>query len=623
MKTMKRVVILIVVLTIFLVTVPPATATASLSGVQIYPKDYIWNVPVDTLPVDPMSDTYISSSRPSYFMFISTEFPINVVDNTQAKQYLTSIEHPEFSDDVPYPIPNNPEIEDSGGDHHLLIYDKDANIEYELYQPVKDGNGKWSAFAAAKFDLSDYALRADGWPSTDAAGFAVLPAVIRYEEVDAGEINHAMIVYMYTSGNSHTWPARANGNENDPSYPPMGQRFRLKASFDTSGYSPHAKTILEAWKKYGFMLGDNSKDPRAWLIPADNDPRWGDGQALYNEMMKVHGSDFEAVDVNSLMINKNSGQARITSIVTPTPTPTKTPTPTPTPTPVPGSPTAQFTANIVKGNVPLTVKFTDRSVSSGTTSYKWNINNDGTVDSTSQNPSFTYTAAGLYTVKLVVTNSSGSDSEIKTNYINVTTVPVTATAETGVYRPNAGFYLKMDNGNSWEPSTDLHLAWDNARGDLPIAADWNGDGITETGVYRPGAGFYLKMDNTGTWKPASDLHLAWDNAPGDLPIAGDWNGDGITETGVYRPGAGFYLKMDNTGTWKPASDLHLAWDNAPGDLPIAGDWNGDGVTETGVYRPGTGFYLKMDNTGTWKPTSDLYLVWDNVNGDIPCAGNFV
>ena len=112
MTAMKRVAILIVVLAVFLFTVPPVEATASLNGIQIYPEDYIWNVPVDTLPVHPMSDTYIKSSRPSYFMFISTEFPINVVDSTQAKQYLTSIEHPEFSDNIPYPIPDNPEIED-------------------------------------------------------------------------------------------------------------------------------------------------------------------------------------------------------------------------------------------------------------------------------------------------------------------------------------------------------------------------------------------------------------------------------------------------------------------------------------------------------------------------------
>ena len=96
-------------------------------------------------------------------------------------------------------------------------------------------------------------------------------------------------------------------------------------------------------------------------------------------------------------------------------------------------------------------------------------------------------------------------------------------------------------------------------------------------------------------------YLAWDNAAGDLPIAGDWNGDGLTDTGVYRPGVGFYLKMDNSSTWNPSTDVYLAWDNAAGDLPIAGDWNADGLTDTGVYRPGVGFYLKMDNSSTWNP----------------------
>ena len=99
----------------------------------------------------------------------------------------------------------------------------------------------------------------------------------------------------------------------------------------------------------------------------------------------------------------------------------------------------------------------------------------------------------------------------------------------------SGFYLKMDNGSTWNPSTDRYLRWDNAANDLPIAGDWNADGRTETGVYRPGAGFYLKMDNGSTWNPSTDLYLAWDNAANDLPIAGDWNADGRTETGVYRP----------------------------------------------------------------------------------------
>jgi hypothetical protein len=96
------------------------------------------------------------------------------------------------------------------------------------------------------------------------------------------------------------------------------------------------------------------------------------------------------------------------------------------------------------------------------------------------------------------------------------------------------------------------------------------DGRAETGVYRPGVGFYLKMDNGSTWNPSTDLFQAWDTAAVDRPIAGDWNMDGRAETGVYRPGVGFYLKMDNGSTWNPSTDLFLAWDNANGDLPVAG-----------------------------------------------------
>ena len=217
------------------------------------------------------------------------------------------------------------------------------------------------------------------------------------------------------------------------------------------------------------------------------------------------------------------------------------------------------------------MQFTDQSVSAGTTSYKWNINNDGVVDYTTPSPSHTYRSAGVYTVNLTITNSSGSDSEVKTNYITVTAAPgVNATATTGGYRPGVGFYLKMDNGSTWNPSTDKYLVWDNAAGDLPIAGDWNADGRSDTEVYRPGVGFYLKMDNGNTWNPSTDKYLAWDKAALDLPIAGDWNADGRSDTEVYRPGVGFFLKMDNGNTWNPSTDKYLAWDKAALDLPIAG-----------------------------------------------------
>jgi hypothetical protein len=80
----------------------------------------------------------------------------------------------------------------------------------------------------------------------------------------------------------------------------------------------------------------------------------------------------------------------------------------------------------------------------------------------------------------------------------------------------------MDNGSSWNPSTDRYLAWDNAAGDLPIAGDWNADGRAEAGVYRPGIGFYLKMDTSNSWNPSTDRYLPRNNANLDHPIAGNF-----------------------------------------------------------------------------------------------------
>ena len=335
MKAMKRVIVSLLVLTIFFSVIPVAQAAAQqgpFSGIQSYPPDHIWNVPIDTLPVHPMSATYIATSNTACSggceLFVGRGTPLNVVDSTQRKQKLTSISSLWRSDDIFYPIPNSVDIMDTPTESSMFIIDRDAGKDYEMYNPVRAPDGTWSAQVAVMFDFSNYTLRPDNRPSVSASGLPGVPGMIRYEEVEAGSINHAMLVHMYTSGKAHVWPARANGVQNNAAYPPLGQRFRLKASFDTSGYSPHEKTILEAWKKYGFMLSDQNYDTQAWYVVAAADPRWDiDGSSFKN----VHGYDFEAVDVSSLMIDENSGKARVSPGVSPTPTPTPTKTPTPEP----------------------------------------------------------------------------------------------------------------------------------------------------------------------------------------------------------------------------------------------------------------------------------------------------
>jgi hypothetical protein len=303
---------------------------SSLQGIQIFPKDHIWNVPIDTLPVDPKSPVYIKGIGSSTHLradFGEQGLPYNVVDNTQAK-HTVIFTHPEISDQVPYPIPDNPFMElegapenctDTGEDCHVLIVNRDTNYLYELFLVKKYPNATWTAFSGAVHNLSSYTLRPEGWGAADAAGLPILPGLVKYEEVNTGVINHAIRFALVNTNASHIWPAIASSSDLDTgSFPPMGQRFRLKSSFDTSGYPYQSRVILEALKKYGMILADNGMSDIA--ISGTPDTRW-DEVDLYT-LRSVKASDFEAVNVSSLMINEDSGQARIILSV-PSPAPTE------------------------------------------------------------------------------------------------------------------------------------------------------------------------------------------------------------------------------------------------------------------------------------------------------------
>ncbi len=73
------------------------------------------------------------------------------------------------------------------------------------------------------------------------------------------------------------------------------------------------------------------------------------------------------------------------------------------------------------GHAPLTVRFTDQSTGIAPLTFAWDFNNDGISDSTQQNPSFTYSTAGTYTVRHTITNTAGSNVTVKTGYITVST----------------------------------------------------------------------------------------------------------------------------------------------------------------------------------------------------------
>ncbi|HEX6385233.1 MAG TPA: hypothetical protein VF177_11230 [Anaerolineae bacterium] len=291
---------------------------------DLFPADNIWNVPVDMMPVEANSEDYVNTIGAEAGLHADfgsgvwppeSNSPIGIpyveVPGSQPKVPIDfSDGYPEESDPGPYPVPPDAPIEggpDSSGDRHVLVVDRDECILYELYRAFPQGDDSWKADSGAVFDLNSHGLRPAGWTSADAAGLPILPGLVRYEEVASGEIGHAIRFTAPETRRAYVWPARHfASNLTGSEYPPMGQRFRLRADFDTSGYSHDARVILEALKKYGMILADNGS---AWYISGAPDERW-DNDVLH-ELDDVMGSDFEAVDVSSLMVDPDSGQTRL------------------------------------------------------------------------------------------------------------------------------------------------------------------------------------------------------------------------------------------------------------------------------------------------------------------------
>ncbi len=292
-----------------------------VAGCQILPMDNIWNTPIDTLPLDPSSSTYVNTigaGMPVHPDFGSGIYPpvtggpigipyIDVPGNQPG--VAVSFTYASESDPGPYPIPPNPPIEggpNASGDRHILVIDRDNCILYELFDAHLQNDGSWHAGSGAIFDLNSNALRPNGWTSADAAGLPILPGLVRYNEVAAGEIRHALRFTAPQTRKAHIWPARHNASPlTGAQYPPMGLRFRLRANFPIAGYAPEIQVIMRALKKYGMILADNGS---SWFVSGAPDERWNND--TLRQLKDIKGSDFEAVDVSSLQVSANSGQVQ-------------------------------------------------------------------------------------------------------------------------------------------------------------------------------------------------------------------------------------------------------------------------------------------------------------------------
>jgi hypothetical protein len=275
----------------------------------VFPADNAWNQRVDSLPVAAHSNTLVNSiGRTDYAHadFGSGTWnggpigiPYVVVGKHQAKRRV-SFDYADESDRVRYPIPRNPPIEggrNSTGDRHVLIVDRSRCKLYELYD-VHSSNGgrRWHAGSGAVWNMRSNRLRPAGWTSADAAGLPILPGLARYDEVAAGEIDHALRFTAPRTRNTYVYPARhIASSDDDASLPPIGLRLRLKSSVDISGFPPQSRVVLTALKRYGMILADNGSP---WYVSGAPDRRW-DNDDLHS-LQSLTGDDFEVVDTLSL-----------------------------------------------------------------------------------------------------------------------------------------------------------------------------------------------------------------------------------------------------------------------------------------------------------------------------------
>ena len=292
----------------------------------MFPADSIWHANVSALPVHPRSAQWLShmqaSTRSLHPDFgpsggVPYGIPFTVVAGSHAKVPVT-FDYASESDRVPYPLGPDTLIEGgagSGGDMHALVVDASTCRLYETWDTRQSGSA-WLAGSGATWDLHSDALRTAGWTSADAAGLAILPGLLRYDEVLAGNVDHAIRVTTNVSDRSYLWPARHQaGSVSDPTYPPMGAWFRLKAGYSTVGLSAQTITVINAMKNHGLVLADNGSP---WYFQGTADNRWPD--QVISELKRIPASAFEAVDVSSLQVSANSGQT-VGAPATPTPTP--------------------------------------------------------------------------------------------------------------------------------------------------------------------------------------------------------------------------------------------------------------------------------------------------------------
>ena len=518
----------------------PYTPTAArvVGSCQIFPQDNYWNTPVNALPIHALSSAWINSigaTRGFHMDFGSGTWnggpigiPFNIVSGSQTPKYIVDFYYPGESDAGPYPIPPNPAIE-YGSDHHILTIDTDDCKLYEIYDAWQS-SGNWFAGSGAIWDLNSNALRPDGWTSADAAGLPIFPGLVRYEEIIAGEITHALRFTTNCTASYYIWPARHVAQSGSCAAPvPFGARFRLKADYDISGFSAQAQIILRAMKTYGIVLADNGSP---WYVSGAPSESWDND--MLHELDVVTGNNFEAVDTAGLMVSEGPLSRDTTGVFRPS-------------------------NGLLYLKNQNTTGFADVAINYGTAgdypvAGDWDGNGTATIGIYRNGVFYLRNSNTVGFADLAFAFGQPGDQPVAGDWNGDGMDTI------GIYRN--GLFLLRNSNSAGAPDTSFALG---NPGDVGISGDWNGDAKDTTCVFRPGNGvIFLNNANTSGF---ADVALNY-GLSGDRPVTGDWDNDGIDTIGVYR-NAQFLLRNSNTIGF---ADIVFALGN-PGDMPISGNWD--------------------------------------------------
>ena len=296
---------------------PPELLGALPQPLPLFPATNWWNTDVSQAPLDPNSQQIIDfidngDNRELHPDWGAAPYgiPYCTVAGDQPLVNVTFAYDDESDHAAPgrppgYPIPEEAKSEagwiegyvaggGTSGDRHMLIVDRDHRILYEIYGlNWNTTQNRWEAGSGAIWTLNDNSRRPEGWTSADAAGLAILPGLVRYDEVyGEGPIQHALRFTVRASNNYYVFPA-SHVAGNNPDAPPLGTRLRLKAGVNISGFEPPVRKILQAMKTYGLIFADNGAD---MYVTGAYEPRW-DMDVFVPTLRALHTSDFEVIEL--------------------------------------------------------------------------------------------------------------------------------------------------------------------------------------------------------------------------------------------------------------------------------------------------------------------------------------